>query len=141
MKFTKESENALECLSYLASRPTRTIVQASDIAEAVDVSPAFMSKILQKLARTKIVRGSRGNPRGYGLARPPERISVRAVLEAIEGEDVFKRCLFGSESCSEERACALHPMWRKTRPQLRSALTELSVRDLARRRKSPLREA
>jgi Rrf2 family protein len=135
MRFTKESENALGCLSFLARRPIDAIVQASDIAEALDVSPAFMSKILQKLARAGIVRGNRGNPRGYGLARRPERISVRAVLEAIEGEDLFERCLFGLASCSDEHACTLHSMWRKARPQLRSTLADLSVSDLARRRK------
>jgi Rrf2 family protein len=136
MRLTKETENALNCLAYLAAQPEGAIVQAADMAEAIGVSGPFTSKILQRLAHAGIVRGHRGNPRGYSLARPPEKISARSAVEAIEGDSVFQRCLFGIDECSDEHACSLHAVWKKIRPQVRSMLGELSVLDLARKRKA-----
>jgi len=135
MKLTKESEYALEGLAALARRPVGTVLQAADLADAVGTSPGFMSKILQRLSGAEIVRGHRGNPRGYSLAKPAECISVRDVVQTIEGDDIFERCIFWSEPCSETNSCPLHEVWKRVRPQVRAQFSELSVRDLARKKK------
>jgi len=133
MKLTKETEYALEGLACLALRPERTPMLAAELASAVGTSRAFMSKILQRRGGAEIVRGHRGNPRGYSLARAAERISVREVVEALEGDRIFERCIFWSEPCSENNPCPLHDVWKRVRPQVRRQLSELTVRDLARR--------
>ena len=136
MKLTKETEYALEGLASLAAFPEGTVMLAADLADAVGTSAGFMSKILQRLGSAKIVRGHRGNPRGYSLAKPAERISVRTVVESLEGDDIFERCIFWSERCSEVHSCPLHDVWKRVRPQVRSQFSELNVRDLAHKRKS-----
>ncbi len=136
MKLTKETEYALDGLTFLAGRPQGTIVLAADLAEEVGTSPAFMSKIMQRLGAAKIVKGHRGNPRGYSLAKAAERISVRDVVETVEGDNVFERCIFWSEPCSEANFCPLHDVWKRVRPQVRMHFTELTVRDLARRKRA-----
>ncbi len=135
MKLTKETEYALEGLTSLATYPEGTVILAADLADAVCTSTGFMSKIMQRLAVAKIVRGHRGNPRGYSLAKPAGRISVRDVVESLEGDDIFERCIFWSEPCSEVNACPLHDVWKRVRPQVRSQLSELSLRDLVRKKR------
>jgi Rrf2 family transcriptional regulator, iron-sulfur cluster assembly transcription factor len=135
MKLTKETEYALDGLASLASYPAGTVMPAADLADAVGTSTGFMSKIMQRLSLAKIARGHRGNPRGYSLARLAERISVRAVVEALEGDDIFERCIFWSELCSETTPCSLHDVWKRVRPQVRAQLSERSLRDLARKRR------
>jgi Rrf2 family protein len=134
VKLTKETENALECLAFLDSRVEGSVVESADVADAIGVSRPFTSKILQRLAKARFVRGHRGNPRGYSLATRAERISVRAVIEALEGETFFQRCIFWSEPCSDTDPCPLHGVWKRVRPKVRSMLSDLSVRDLARKR-------
>ncbi len=136
MKLTKETEYALEGLALLAKRPAGTVMLAADIADGVGTSGAFMSKILQRLGEAEIVRGHRGNPRGYSLAKSPDRVSVRDVVETLEGDDIFQRCIFWSEPCSEVNSCPLHDVWKRVRPQVRAQFSELTMRDLARRRRA-----
>lgn len=136
MKLRKETEYALEALAFLARRPPGTIMLAADLANEIESSPAFMSKIMQRLGAALIVDGHRGNPRGYSLAKAPERISVRDVVETIEGEDLFERCIFWSEACSETNSCPLHAVWKRIRPQVRAQLSELTLSDLSRRKRS-----
>lgn len=135
MKLNKETEYALGGLASLATHPEGTVMPAADLADAVGTSTGFMSKIMQRLGVAKIVRGHRGNPRGYSLAKPAERISVRDIVESLEGDNIFERCIFWSEPCSELNSCPLHDLWKRVRPQVRSRLSELSVRDLARKKR------
>ena len=134
MKLTKEAEYALEGLASLARSPEGAVIAAADLADAVGTSPGFMSKILQRLSGATIVCGHRGNPRGYSLAKPAERISVLDVVESIEGSDIFERCIFWSEPCSEKDSCPLHDVWKRVRPQVRAQFSTLTVRDLANRK-------
>ncbi|HET9030208.1 MAG TPA: Rrf2 family transcriptional regulator [Candidatus Aquilonibacter sp.] len=134
MRLTKETEHAIEALTYLGSQKPATIVEASMLADEIDVPRPFMSKILQRLAKAGLVRGHRGNPRGYSLAVSPARLSMRRVLESMEGEDLFSRCIFFSETCSETNSCPLHDAWKRVRPLFRTMMNDLTVADLAARK-------
>jgi Rrf2 family protein len=110
------------------------IVPLAEIAVAESLPPSFLAKAFQKLARHGMVVAQRGPGRGYALARPAADISVRAVLEAIEGDDLFRRCLFLSTQCSDEHPCPLHHHLNQAVGELKTAIERLSLADLADRR-------
>ncbi|MDR5710246.1 MAG: Rrf2 family transcriptional regulator [Armatimonadota bacterium] len=127
VRLTRETEYALRALSYLAGLPGGGTVPASRVAEACRLPREFLSKTLRRLVRSGLLRSSRGRSRGYGLARSPREISVREVLEAVEGPDYFRRCVFWDSRCSEDRPCVLHRVWADVRPQLVEALGQLTL--------------
>ncbi len=133
MRLSQETNNALGVLTYLAQQPSEYIGAAADLAQTLDLPLPFLSKILQRLSRAGIVRGFRGRVRGYGLAHAANQISVRSVVTALEGEDLFDRCIFWSRECSEKHSCPLHEEWATIRPQLSSRLAKLTLAQLARR--------
>lgn len=106
MRLTRESEYALDALLHLARRPGPVVL--AQLAEETGAPHAFLAKAFQKLARHSIVRGSPGGDRGYALARPADKISAREILEAIEGPDLFERCIFWGGRCSSHNPCQLH---------------------------------
>lgn len=131
MKLSRESRYGLQGLAYLASQPPGTILQAAEVAEAAGLPPMFLSKIFGKLTRHGILRSFRGRERGYGLARPARDISAREVLEAIEGPDVFQRCVFWSDVCSDQNPCLLHDTWRTARPMVADLIGRVSLEEVA----------
>ena len=133
MKLSKETHYALLALVYLAKQREGTIIEAAELAERIDVSPTFLSKILQRLARSGLVHGHRGRERGYGLARAADSLRVREITETFEGEGYFQRCIFWSSECSEKDPCPLHGVWAGLRPHVRDAFSELTVAALAAR--------
>jgi Rrf2 family iron-sulfur cluster assembly transcriptional regulator len=134
MKLTQETHVALSALTDLGCRPGGAIVGSAELADRINVSPAFLSKILQRLGAAGIVRGHRGRQRGYSLALPADRTSVRAVAEALEGESLFERCVFWTDVCSDVHPCPLHDMWKRIRPIMRDEFTALTIAELARRK-------
>ncbi len=130
MRFTREAEYALRALSYLASIPAGQVRPANQVAEACGLPAPFLAKTLRKLARSGLLRSARGRSRGYGLARNPREINVREVLEAVEGRDAFRRCVFWDAGCSEDRPCVLHAAWAGVRAALLANLERMTLEDV-----------
>jgi len=133
VKLSKQSRYGLTGLSYLAHqlRPDET-AQVKEVAEAMDLPEAYLAKIFHQLSRHRIVRSYRGRSRGFQLARAADEISVREVVEALEGPDLFERCIFWDGPCAETDACPLHESWAAVRPQLRDRLDRMSLAEMPR---------
>ena len=102
------------------------------------VAAPFLAKSFSRLSRAGILKGFRGRSRGYVLARPPSEISVREIVETIEGPELFRRCIFWSDTCSESSPCPLHGTWAQIRPEVSRMLAETSIEDLVQGRAAPL---
>lgn len=131
MKLSRESQYGLTAAMYLATQPPGTVIQGSRLAEAEGLPPMFLAKILRKLTRHGVLRSFRGRDRGYALAKAPRDINVREVLEAVEGADLFGRCVFWSDACSEEEPCLLHDTWKTVRPVMASLMEHISLEEVA----------
>lgn len=132
MKLNRQSRYGLEALAFLARLPAGTIVPLREIAEAQALPVSFLSKIFQRLLHHGIVLSYRGKRRGYALAKPPEALSLRHILEAIEGPDIFRRCVLWNQHCEEESPCPLHVYWQEVRGPLLRALEQATLEDVAR---------
>jgi Rrf2 family protein len=115
---------------YLAERPPGTVMVLGDIAVADNLPRFFLAKIFRKLTQHGLLRSSRGAIRGYALARPPTKIRVQHILEAIEGPDIAKRCPFWSQVCTDRTPCIFHERCRKPSEGMMEAVMEQTLEDL-----------
>lgn len=118
-------------LAFMASRPSGQPVPLAEVAAARGLPQTFLAKTFQKLARHGLLIAHRGPGRGYVLALRPDQMSLRDVFEAIEGPDVFNRCLLWNTHCSDTDPCLLHRYVRKLVPDVEDVLERLTVADLA----------
>lgn len=129
MKLARESRYAVAALASLARLPEGTRLGSREIAATIKAPAPFLAKVLAKLMHEGVLTSVRGG--GYALARPAREISVGDVLTAMEGPDLFARCIFWRDECSEAAPCPLHPTWAGIRPQVETALSNLSILDVA----------
>jgi len=86
--FSIRTERALEALGRLAAIATPgQRVYLEDILDGTDAPRAFLSKVFTRLSRAGIVTSLRGRFGGYTLARDPDLITLREVVEAVDGTD------------------------------------------------------
>ena len=102
MNITLESDYAVRIVDFLAVQPQK--VGAGVIAEVTGVTPRFTLKILHKLVSAGLVRSYKGAKGGYELARPAAEITLKDVIETVEGPYTFSRCLDPNHSCKCENA-------------------------------------
>lgn len=122
MRLTKESEYALHGLAVLANAPPDEVTPLARIAAARDLPLSYLAKVFQKLARHGLLLAGRGPGGGYRLARPARSITLRTILEAVEGPRPFQHCLLWSGH-SEQHRCPLHEHVQSTL----AALTALTI--------------
>ncbi len=131
MKLCRESAYGIVGLLALAAKPSGTAMLLGDIADAGRVPQSFLAKIFQKLTRHGIVRSLRGAVRGYALPRSPKEIKLKEILLALEGPDLFERCIFWSDRCADSNPCPLHEQWKQIKQKsFGKLLEETTLADL-----------
>src|SRR5512138_237162 len=109
MELTRKGEYAIRGIVYLAQQPPGKIALISEIAEATDVPQTFLAKIFQSFAKLGLVQSFRGTGGGFLLGRSPSQITLRQVVEAVEGPIMPNRCLIAEGTCDRSARCLVHP--------------------------------
>lgn len=134
MELTRKGEYAIRGILYLAQQPPGKISLISEIAEAADVPQTFLAKIFQGFAKIGIVNSYRGTGGGFTIGRSPSSITLREVVEAVEGPIVPNRCLMGVGYCDRGDKCNVHPVWRKVQSQVVQILDSVTVEEMAKQK-------
>lgn len=132
MELTRKGEYAIRGIIYLARQPQGRVALISEIAEATSVPQTFLAKIFQSFAKLGLVNSFRGTGGGFMLGRPARQITLREVVEAVEGPIVPNRCLMGEQGCEYDRNCLVHPVWRKVQGEVVQILDSVTIEDLTR---------
>ena len=119
MVMTLEADYAVRIVEYLTKHPGRC--DARTISEEMDVPQRFCLKILRGLVAEGLVCSFKGAKGGYSLARPAEEITLRQVIEAVEGEYMLSRCQKEEYSCGRSH-CRLHRIYEKISQDVRREL-------------------
>lgn len=118
---------ALGCIASAGGKP----VLVKEIAEAANIPPSYLAKIIHSLARRGLVNTQRGVGGGVTLARPAVDISLYDVCIALDDSAVQPVCMLGNAQCSDDRACPAHKYWQVQRARNAEFLGGTTVADVA----------
>ena len=110
MQIPRKIEYALRAMIHLADNPGG-IARGSVIADEEHVPKYYLEKVIRDLMRRGLVRARRGPGGGYQLARPPEKVSFRDIIEAVEGPITLNVCVDGSSACNLQPSCRMFRVW------------------------------
>ena len=130
MRITLESDYALRILTELAEH--NDVVDANTLSEATSVTIRFTLKILNKLVKNGFVSSYKGAKGGYKLKLPMEQITLKSVIELIDGPIVIARCLT-SEACSlnkDKTSCSYHHIFNKISLDVAKKLEAITIADV-----------
>lgn len=132
VQFSLSIEYAIHGLVYLASAGTDAATLLGDIAKATRVPESYLRKVFQLLARAGLVASHRGVKGGFSLARAPSQITLKDVVEAIDGSLPAYTCAKTARGCSLDEACPVSSAFAAARKKMAEVLDATSIRDLAR---------
>ncbi|HRR25986.1 MAG TPA: Rrf2 family transcriptional regulator [Acidobacteriota bacterium] len=122
MRFSARTAYAGSAILELASLYGTGPVKARDIADRQGVPLKFLEQILRQLRAAGLVESSRGPEGGFSLARPPSQVSLRQVVEAVEGDLRLLDLDVGDPT--------LRTVWEDLQKEFRSRLERISLQDL-----------
>ncbi len=131
MIITRATEYAIRAVLYMSRQPAGEIVYKRDICKEQEITPAFLTKILQPLIKNGIVGSQRGVGGGFYLAKSPTEITLLDVIKAQEGPVYLNQCLIEEGTCKREFTCPLHGAWVQIREEFMTLLSRYDFAGLA----------
>ncbi len=129
MRITQEADYALR-IAYLLARDGGTL-DSGAIAGAVGVTERFTVKILRKLTQSGVVASKKGAAGGYRLAQAPGDITMRHIVEIIDGPTEISKCLDGDYECSrvgnDKCQCTFHLIFAKINKTIADKLDAVTL--------------
>jgi len=130
----------IRAVIYLASQPLpkgRTGIKK--ISKDLDLPTPFLAKILQLLARKKILISSKGPHGGFSLLKNPREITLLDIVHTIDGTDIFTNCVMHNGSCASsirsKNKCPLHDDYEEIRKNLIKLFKSTTIFDLVKKAK------
>lgn len=125
----------IRAVIYLASQPETTgKTGIKMISSDLSLPKPFLAKILQQLAKHKILSSTKGPHGGFSLLRDPKKVTLFDIVNAIDGDDFFTNCVIHNGSCegnkTDSKHCALHDDYEKTRADLIQLFGERTIYEL-----------
>lgn len=103
-----------------------------EIAKEIDSPEAFTAKILQILTRADIIQSTKGVKGGFEVGESQmKRILLADLVNAIDGDSIYKGCGLGLPTCNEAHPCPIHMKFKEVRNLLQKVLTDTTLYDLA----------
>lgn len=131
MNISRASDYAIRGLVYMAKKPEGTVCFVKDIAKNTASPASFMSKIFQLLAKSGLVHSYIGAKGGFTFNVQPEDITIKVIVEVIDGPIILNRCVANKSSCQNIGNCDVHFMWLDIQKMLTKALSSYSIADFA----------
>ena len=129
---TRATEYACLAMLYLAKQPAGTSVNTADIAAGERIPPSFLAKVINQLAKGGLVISRRGPQGGLELARDPATISLRQVVEVIEGEVAVNVCTSSQEYTRFRSGCSLKSAFHEAQSAYLDRLEAVTLASLVR---------
>ncbi len=132
MRITTQGEYGLRLAMDLAEvygKSPRTVTQ---LANFESLPRDYIQKILFTLKEADIVKSTRGKNGGYQLARSPQEITIKDILQVLEREtfEVFCRDPDRGLTCTHLRDCGLRQVWITIRKNTDLVLGSVTIADL-----------
>ncbi len=129
MPIPRKIEYALRAMIHLADTPDE-VTRGLEIAERQRIPKYYLEKVIRDLMRRGLVRARRGPGGGYQLARPPETISFKDIIEAVEGPITLNVCMDGSNSCQIKPTCRMFRVWEEGQRVLLEVFSHTTLREI-----------
>ncbi len=132
MKLSVAAELAIRGTVALAARHGREPVTLDTICSDGELPKQYLTKIFASLVRDGLIVPVRGKRGGYLLARPPERITLLDIVQAVEGPLAVNRCQGSPPKCNKTR-CPIRGLWSDLQATIARKLSGTTLRDCTRK--------
>ena len=130
MKISTRTRYGLRLILELGINYGRGPMQLKDIAQIEAISEKYLSQIVITLRSAGLVESIRGANGGYILSRPPFGITLKDVVEVLEGGLNLVPCVNSITECTRITKCVTHDIWSMLTGAIVEALSDITVENL-----------
>lgn len=130
MKLSTRARYGMRLMLALALRYGEKPVFLKDIAKSEEISEKYLSLIIIPLRASGLINSSRGAYGGYSLAREPAQISMKEIVDLLEGETCLVDCIKDPSACPRVSTCVSRDVWAAIGGKIAETLSGITLADL-----------
>ncbi|MFB3924475.1 MAG: Rrf2 family transcriptional regulator [Syntrophales bacterium] len=140
MKLSTRARYGVRMMLALARNYGKGPVYLRDIAREEEISEKYLSLIIIPLRAVGLVNSTRGAHGGYNLARLPDQITLKEIVEVLEGNCLVD-CVKDPSICSRVPTCASRDVWAMVGGKISEALSSVTLEQLVRMNRQKTEQA
>lgn len=133
MKLSTRARYGVRMMLDLARQYGQRPVYLREAAEREEISEKYLSQIIIPLRGQGLVLSVRGAYGGYSLARPPSEITLREIVEPLEGGNCLVDCVEHPAACPRVSICVARDIWALLGEKISETLDSVTLEELVRR--------
>jgi Rrf2 family iron-sulfur cluster assembly transcriptional regulator len=137
MKLSTRSRYGTRMMLDVAEHGQKGPVQMRDIAKRQGISVKYLEQLIIPLKKANYINSVRGPKGGHRLARPPEQITIGAIVDVLEGGIDLCDCIENAKACESFRRCLARPVWRRATRAMYDQLNAVTLADILAEQKMP----
>jgi len=135
MKLSTRGRYGVRLMLELALHYGEGPVLLKDIAERQGISEKYLWQLINPLKTTGLVNSLRGAHGGYVLGKPPEAISLKAILQILEGPLCLVDCVDNPSLCERAPSCISRDIWGEASKNMQQTLEDTTLAAMVERQK------
>ncbi len=135
MLLSKACVYGIRASLFLAARDAKGYISIRQMGEKLDISPHFLTKILQQLTEDGLLESYKGPNGGVRLTRSGDEITIMEIVKAIDGDKLLTECALGLPGCGVQKPCPIHEKWADAREGIRKMLEGTTLKEMAKKGK------
>jgi Rrf2 family protein len=134
--FSQRFSYGIHALAYVATKPAGELTTLPELAEWTrsiwpSASETYLSNVVQRMGRGRLLRSHRGVAGGYSLGRAADKISLRDVVELLEGVDTNRCSLSLENTCPVMGRCTIQRKLNKLEENYLETLAGVTIAELS----------
>ena len=130
MKLSTKSRYGTRAVIDIAQNSENGRTMLKDIAARQSLSPKYLDHILSAIRRAGIIRNIRGKGGGYILSKTPASITVKDIVEAVDGTFEPVECLSNTDLCDKVPSCRTRDVWLRMKEAVDGVLEDATLQSL-----------
>jgi Rrf2 family protein len=130
MKISTRSRYGLRLMFDLALNYDKGPIQLNEISNRQEISEKYLSQLVIQLRLAGLINSVRGSKGGYYLAKSPDKISVKDIVEPLEGSMNIIDCVDDNNDCSRKDHCITIEVWKILSEKINETLDSFKLSTL-----------
>lgn len=130
-RINRQTDYAIRVVLALAKQPQGTRLSSASIGKEMLIPAAFLSRIVAGLAQAGLVETFPGRDGGLQLSRPADELTLRDVIESVDGPLLLSECMAGEDACPFEDRCPVRQRWGRLQQAILDELSRTTFAELA----------
>jgi Rrf2 family protein len=139
MKLSTRGRYGVRLMLELALHYGEGPILLKDIAERQGISEKYLWQLINPLKTTGLVNSLRGAHGGYVLGKAPEAISLKAILQILEGSLCLVDCVDNPALCERSPSCISRDIWGEASKNMQQTLEDTTLAAMVERQKEKLK--